>query len=218
MCKKHWTLENGVCSILECETGYSQQTDSNNVTSCVLDELECGTNAVEIDGKCVKCNSACLAGHCTGPEAHECTECKVNGAELSGTPSLCLCPVGTYLDENEQRCVKCNMDCASCNGPRHDQCKTCNSEFARYDDAFHEGVGHCVCMSGYEYAAQFDLCVQTCQEAGTYFLDYYGATREAWCEPCPHGPTCASCAWDAAGMLNCTACASPFKMNDWGEC
>ena len=78
-----------------------------------------GANAVEISGKCIVCDSSCVARHCTGPEPTDCTACKVNGAVLSGTPELCLCPAGTYLDTTDtagDRCLRCNEDCETCYG------------------------------------------------------------------------------------------------------
>ena len=223
-CKKHWIQDpNGACIILACEAGYVEYTDSANVTGCHLDTdvLECGTNAVEVNGACVVCDSSCVAGHCTGPEATDCTACKVNGAQLSGTPALCLCPAGTYLDTTDtagDRCLYCNEDCATCYGPSHFQCVTCNTDYTQADPAFYEGVGFCTCKQGYEYNEQFDLCVQTCQDAGTYFVDYNVSDRSAFCRDCPNGTTCAACARDTSGTVNCTACAANFIMNSYGEC
>ena len=114
---------------------------------------------------------------------------------MSASSGICVCPAGRYL--NGTTCGWCNADCATCYGPNHSDCITCNETFTEADLTLPTGVGFCTCKGGYEFNEQFDLCVPTCTDSGTYFVDYNPNNREAFCMDCPQTLTCESCARNA---------------------
>lgn len=36
------------------------------------------------------------------------------------------CPDGYFASQQQQECVRCHADCASCNGPGSDDCQVCS--------------------------------------------------------------------------------------------
>ena len=216
-CKKHWTMDgNNECNVFACETGYTSVTDSANVTTCKLDDTECGTGAALVNGTCIVCDASCVVGHCTGSEPNDCTVCKVEGAEKSTTTGICVCPSKTYLNGNT--CAACNADCATCSGPAHVDCLTCDAAYALADGTYYDGVGVCACKPGFVFNTQFDLCVQECPAAGEYFVDYTGTDRVAVCRSCDLGSSCLACERNTDGTVRCTTCDATHELNSVGEC
>ncbi|VDO07464.1 unnamed protein product [Rodentolepis nana] len=74
---------------------------------------------------CIPCPPLCKS--CSGPG--RCTSCN-EGYTLSKTDGKCeaehSCPLMTYFDENDKRCMPCHSSCARCRGPNPTDCLECH--------------------------------------------------------------------------------------------
>ena len=103
-CRSGYYMLNGKC-LVNCPEGYYE---------------DCAATS----RKCVKCNNACKT--CVLEKASDCIEC-ADGYFLYNKECISTlnCPTGTFFDNGNNTCVKCNINyCAECSSLN--QCKRCN--------------------------------------------------------------------------------------------
>lgn len=74
------------------------------------------------------------------------------------------CPRGYFASEQQQACVRCHTDCASCDGPHFDDCDECrNRKAVRYNGE---------CLAGCPNSTYYDKTSSECRgrEGGSVFL------------------------------------------------
>jgi hypothetical protein len=125
-CKRcHTSFTN--CTVCNTDIGYV--TPYNVANTCVLncpDKQYKHINATSLYAStCLPCSSVCY--NCIiNP-----TRCISCGTSLGGQLYLhnfgCIfnCPTGTYANTNNFTCIKCDISCATCNGPLSSNCFTC---------------------------------------------------------------------------------------------
>lgn len=65
------------------------------------------------------------------------------------------CPRGYFASEQQQECVRCHTDCASCDGPRFDDCNECrNRKAVRYNGE---------CLAGCPNSTYYDKTSSECR-------------------------------------------------------
>uniref|UniRef100_H3D124 Proprotein convertase subtilisin/kexin type 5b n=1 Tax=Tetraodon nigroviridis TaxID=99883 RepID=H3D124_TETNG len=139
-CRSSLYLDNGVC-VKACQRGFPEggmckpcspecascQGDPSYCLSCeqqyLLQNHSCTSQCLQgyypADRKCHRCPTYCRT--CT--QDGLCTECEKFYFLHTGQ---CVddCPVG-YFASQQQECVRCHADCASCDGPSSDDCEAC---------------------------------------------------------------------------------------------
>ncbi|KAM8760711.1 proprotein convertase subtilisin/kexin type 5-like [Acanthopagrus schlegelii] len=149
-CRNGLYLHNGVC-VVDCQRGFPKggacQPCAPECTSCKGNSsycLSCETDYLLLDHTC---RSHCLQGYyateteCLHCPAH-CRDCNQGGLckkcdqyyFLHEDECLDDCPDGYFASEQQQECVRCHADCASCDGPDFDDCDVCrNPKAVRYN-------------------------------------------------------------------------------------
>uniref|UniRef100_A0A3B3UMJ9 Growth factor receptor domain-containing protein n=1 Tax=Poecilia latipinna TaxID=48699 RepID=A0A3B3UMJ9_9TELE len=126
-----------------------------NVSSLVRTDGECVDHCQEgffvhkESQECEPCHKDCRS--CGGPRSDDCDSCEddftlkdgqcLDRKQLTTCPerqfkTSCVdeCPKGYFNNEQEQECMQCHADCASCDGPDDKDCNVCrNPKAVRYD-------------------------------------------------------------------------------------
>ncbi|KAL4490890.1 hypothetical protein ABPG72_008626 [Tetrahymena utriculariae] len=92
-----------------------------------------------------KCHNTCQA--CYGPELYQCTSCNTTLRDLN--QGVCTCKNGyfNFVQTNQDdQCLPCHHSCATCFGPKKNQCITCTLEEYRISQPF---ANTCPCQDGY---------------------------------------------------------------------
>ena len=79
------------------------------------------------DNSCQECHSSCTT--CNGPDIKDCIICKPNFYKHPDESCHPSCQEGTWQDKSDPSkliCKLCHPECATCSGPRSDQCITCH--------------------------------------------------------------------------------------------
>ena len=114
-CKRCSSLQK--CDI--CHSGYFLTSTGHCVPSCPMGQY--GTNETH-SNQCKPCPSTCL----------ECVNLTTCSLCEEKTPFLTLdhtcvdrCPLGTFKNDDDHRCLMCHASCHSCSGPSHNDCLSC---------------------------------------------------------------------------------------------
>ena len=113
---------------------------------------------------CSACNVACRT--CSG-NAGFCTSCKLNSnTALSGNACACL-PGFTPRIPADGTCYKCDVTCATCQGPSQSDCLTCPGTRSLFSSS--AGAGVCYCLVGFteQNPRQADCIVGSCSAVTT---------------------------------------------------
>ncbi|KAL6114118.1 pcsk5 [Pungitius sinensis] len=169
-CRSGLNLHNGVC-VVDCQRGFPQsgvcQPCAPECASCQENSshcLSCEKKYFLLDHSC---RSHCPKGYyaseaqCHRCPAH-CGECNQDGLCKECAQYYFLhegkcvgdCPDGYYASNEQQECVRCHADCASCDGPSFDDCDVChNPKAVRYN-------GECLakCPNSTYYDATTNEC------------------------------------------------------------
>uniref|UniRef100_A0AAV2MQD7 P/Homo B domain-containing protein n=1 Tax=Knipowitschia caucasica TaxID=637954 RepID=A0AAV2MQD7_KNICA len=157
-------VQSTVC--VHCEEDY-YQLGSDCHRSCPD-----GSFSLEEQKKCVPCEDK----RCLNCDQNQCYWCKEGFYVSEG---LCVehCSSG-FIDEESQACEPCHRSCASCGGPRSDDCDTCASGFS---------------LSGGE-------CLPSTQK---YCADGFYSQSLGSCRPC--SSSCSSCS--GPNRTDCLSCS-----------
>ncbi|CAL9697513.1 unnamed protein product [Knipowitschia caucasica] len=236
----YFESEEGVCEVC---VGPCQSCEGlgSRCLSCsdgfFLEGRSCRLNCSERmfpseDGTCRHCPPHCDV--CS--DQHTCLKCSFLYLMLDAV-CRASCPDGYFEDMEEGRCGPCHPTCASCSGPRGDDCETCSS-FMLY-----KGACYRECPAGTYYqstANECQECHQTCAscrgpephqcsacEKGLV-LDpnslLCGVTGDAHCPLGTYlqhdGFTCSSChrsCLSCQGPQLCSTCEAPHHLHN-GSC
>lgn len=210
----------------------------NNCTSCLQGSVStngtctvtCGENQFSFQGVCVACSESCY-GCSIFP-----TNCNTCAAGYVRSGSICQkgCQTAQFFDTNQQICVDCPSNCASCSA--HNYCTSCvNTAITPrggvcsncpYPCNTCDGTGACTsCLSGFYF---FQGKCQTACPSGATPLNSIcvcasgivsngncvascqsGFTAiSGKCVPC--NPNCAQC---SGSTSTCTSCLSGFTID-----
>ncbi|XP_076586661.1 proprotein convertase subtilisin/kexin type 5-like, partial [Chaetodon auriga] len=220
-CRSGLYLHNGEC-VVECQRGFPQdgvcQPCAPECASCQGNSsycLSCNTLYLLLDHSC---RSHCLKGYyateteCLPCPAH-CRECNQDGLckkcdhyyFLHEDKCVDDCPDGYFASEQQQECVRCHADCASCDGPDIDDCDACrNPKAVRYNGK---------CLSQCPTSTYYDRTTNECRDCDRSCLTCSG-----------HEPSsCLSCDTnrrkDASGhCVWYSQCSLRSYMDQNGEC
>ncbi|KAG8440740.1 hypothetical protein GDO86_006470 [Hymenochirus boettgeri] len=180
--------------------------------------------------RCRRCFRACDT--CFGRGHNQCNSCKRGFYhQLDSSSCVMFCPLGTYADESQKRCMKCQQNCKKCFGSP-DRCIICKDGFSLsgtvcvpecdlgtfYNTALMKcdkchsscytcmGFGKDQCT---QCAKDFHLhewrCVPTCSQ-GFYSEDVPGMPHKV-CRRC--ADNCMSC--ESSGK-NCMRCREGYSL------
>ncbi|KAL4441097.1 hypothetical protein ABPG74_002047 [Tetrahymena malaccensis] len=135
-----------------------QKSTSKCISTCASGQyLDVNTN------KCTQCDSSCL--NCIGGSKNQCVDCQSPRYYQKSTTSCELqCQPSYYGNSYTAMCEQCDSSCATCSGPKDNQCLSCkNSLF------YLQASGTCVsnCPSGYfqnSLLNQCQKCDSSCKE------------------------------------------------------
>ena len=212
-----------------CATGFSL---SNGKCVCQQSTCNCasGTYFQTSSSICIECSSSCE--ECSGSQSNQCTSCTNNlvlfaSATVTGT---CICPTGTYLDQQPQMCLDCSSTCLTCSGPSSTQCLQCQSDTMLLSD------GSCVCSTGFYHATDVTTCLScdsscqtcsgpersqclSCSSAAHTLQNGYCVTTcqqneyrtsDMSCQPCDE--SCQTCSGSKPNQ--CTSCVAPLTFSN----
>ena len=130
---------------------------------------------------CDPCHEQCQS--CSGPEAHQCSQCVFASREDSQGRSICVgsCEDGEYV--SAKRCLLCHEECDGCIGGSQQECIACKNvkNFLSDDDTF--------------------KCLPSGRCPSNKFENMVNST----CDQCH--PYCAECVGPES--TNCTSCNDP---------
>ncbi|XP_065903560.1 receptor tyrosine-protein kinase erbB-2-like [Dysidea avara] len=130
---------------------------------------------------CDPCHEHCQS--CSGPEAHQCSQCVFASREDSQGRSICVgsCEDGEYV--SAKRCLLCHEECDGCIGGSQQECIACKNvkNFLSEDDTF------------------------KCLPSGRCPSNKYENMVNSTCDQCH--PYCAECVGPES--TNCTSCNDP---------
>ncbi|XP_071385584.1 proprotein convertase subtilisin/kexin type 5-like [Centroberyx affinis] len=244
-------LQDGVC-VVECQRGFPQggvcQPCAPQCASCQGNAshcLSCDSQYLLLDRSC---RSHCPDGYyATETEClrcpPDCKECNHDGlcqecAEyyfLHDDKCVDDCPTGYFAGEEQQECVRCHADCASCDGPDWDDCDVCrNPKAVRYNgeclpqcptNTYHDKNTHecrdcdrsCLTCSGPEPSSCLSCDTNMRKDASGHCVWYSQCSLRSYmgedgeCQLCH--PLCHRCS--GPGKDHCLSCNSPrFLLND----
>ncbi|XP_078141236.1 proprotein convertase subtilisin/kexin type 5b isoform X1 [Centroberyx gerrardi] len=244
-------LQDGVC-VVECQRGFPQggvcQPCAPQCASCQGNAshcLSCDSQYLLLDRSC---RSHCPDGYyATETEClrcpPDCKECNRDGlcqecAEyyfLHDDKCMDDCPTGYFAGEEQQECVHCHADCASCDGPDWDDCDVCrNPKAVRYNgeclpqcptNTYHDKNTYecrecdrsCLTCSGPEPSSCLSCDANMRKDASGHCVWYSECSLRSYmgedgdCQLCH--PLCHRCS--GPGKDHCLSCNSPrFLLND----
>lgn len=111
-----YSTEFGRC--LDCPEGQKWSYQSNDCVTCPSECLTCSKS-----GKCL----GCISGYFHKPESMLCVPCSIPGCQnCADGPEYCVsCTYGKYFDLLKQKCMNCDKSCATCVGPKPEDCTRC---------------------------------------------------------------------------------------------
>ncbi|XP_066992813.1 furin-like protease 2 [Anabrus simplex] len=180
-------------------------------------------------GVCWPCHESCET--CAGPGQDSCLTCAPAHLRVTDL-SVCLqqCPEGYYENLEQNTCVPCEQNCASCQD-RPDHCTSCDHHLVLHDNRCYaacptytyetEDYGCAPCHSSCETCngSSETQCI-SCRP-GRYSLagtcsnvcpdGYYADKKRRECLKCPNG--CATC-----NSAVCLTCNEGWSLNRKGRC
>ncbi|KAM9823350.1 proprotein convertase subtilisin/kexin type 5-like [Syngnathus typhle] len=146
-CQTGLYLQQGTC-VQQCDRGFPEggtcrpcapectscHTNTSFCLGCKADHLllehmcvrSCPSGYYSKDAQCLRCPPNCK--HCNQDGlCHKCADSFFLHADNCAAD----CPSGYFPSEQQRECVRCHADCASCDGPDHDDCNTCRNAKAR---------------------------------------------------------------------------------------
>uniref|UniRef100_A0A674NA07 Proprotein convertase subtilisin/kexin type 5b n=1 Tax=Takifugu rubripes TaxID=31033 RepID=A0A674NA07_TAKRU len=208
-CVEAWFPEGGVCKPCSPECA-SCQGDSSHCLSCeqqyLLQDNSCRSQCLKgyypSEGECHRCPAHCTTctqdGLCTGEDCDQ-------FYFLQAGQCVDDCPDGYFASQQQQECVRCHSDCASCDGPGSDDCDVCrNPRAVRYNGE---------CLSQCHSNTYHDETTNECRDCDRSCLTCSG-----------HGPSsCLSCdankQRDASGhCMWLNQCDLTSYMDQDGQC
>ncbi|XP_041642714.1 proprotein convertase subtilisin/kexin type 5-like [Cheilinus undulatus] len=220
-CRSGLYLHNEMC-VVDCPRGFPQdgvcqlcepQCEScrGNSSHC----LSCGKQYFLLDHSCTP---HCPEGyHTSETECHRCPahcrECNEDGLcrkcahyyFLHEDKCVDDCPDGFFASEEQEECMRCHADCASCDGPDIDDCDVCrNPKAVRYNGE---------CLADCPKDTYYDEGTNECRDCDRTCLSCSG----------PEPSSCLSCGTnrqrDASGhCVWYSRCSLSSYIDDNGEC
>ncbi|EAS00754.2 zinc finger lsd1 subclass family protein (macronuclear) [Tetrahymena thermophila SB210] len=173
---------------------------ANDCTSCTgnlyLQNNTCsstcqnGTYPDKTTNKCTQCDSTCLT--CSAGTNTDCLTCSPpNYLQTDKNSCLTTCKSNEYQDNSSNKCVACNVLCATCSGPASTQCLTCQAGQILYTSPDNKKT-----------------CVNSCPDG------YYSDTKNNVCAQC--NSSCLTCA-SPGDNKSCLSCAPTLYLLN-GQC
>ncbi|XP_056135294.1 proprotein convertase subtilisin/kexin type 5-like [Lampris incognitus] len=244
-------LQDGLC-VVDCQRGFPQgdacqpcdpkclscQGNASHCLSCASQYLllnhscmrQCPEEYYTTEAKCLRCP----------PNCKECNRdglCKACAHYYYLHKDKCVddCPAGYFVSEEQQECVRCHADCASCDGPDVDDCNVCkNLKAVRYNgeclarcptNTYHDMAtsecrvcdGSCLTCSGPEPSSCLS-CASDMRKDETGHCVWYSQCslrsymgEDGACQLCH--PMCHRCS--GSGNHHCLSCNAPhFLLNN----
>ncbi|XP_063234781.1 furin-like protease 2 [Bacillus rossius redtenbacheri] len=179
------------------------------------------------EGRCWPCHESCET--CAGPGQDSCVTCAPAHLLLSDL-ATCLqqCPEGYYESYEQDSCIPCEPNCASC---EHRNCTRCDHHLFLYNNKCYATCPQFTYETGDHRCADCHAACQTCSgpgaaqcvscRAGHFALEggclaacprgLFGHAERRECLPCPRG--CSAC---AAG--SCEDCRPGWVPAALGRC
>lgn len=212
MCQPGYKLESGICTLVaanckdfdvdfnlcrDCPEGKSWSFETRNCVSCPRECHGCSRS-----GRCI----GCQPGYTFTSETASCQPCLIEGCvNCNDGPDACVaCADGFYFDLLRNSCMQCDDSCATCTGPKAEDCESCKVGlnlqtviFANFDDdiirltlqAFREKFPKVMAQANF-MARNFHpdketVCVEKCRDRGFYGDKFQELAMDASPGRCP---------------------------------